>query len=43
MIEVNSIPAWKGLQSVTAQDIAGLLADDLLRRCPLPRLREVAP
>lgn len=33
LIEVNSIPAWKGLQGVTQTDIAGLLADDLLRRC----------
>lgn len=33
LIEVNSIPAWKGLQSVCATDIAGHLVDDLLRRC----------
>jgi RimK family alpha-L-glutamate ligase len=33
LIEVNSIPAWKGLQSVCSIDIAGCLADDLLRRC----------
>jgi RimK family alpha-L-glutamate ligase len=35
VLEVNSIPAWKGLQSVTGLDIAQALADDLLRRCPL--------
>ncbi len=32
VIEVNSIPAWKGLQSVCGLDIARLLVDDLLRR-----------
>jgi RimK family alpha-L-glutamate ligase len=32
LIEVNSIPAWKGLQGVTRVDIAGALADDLLAR-----------
>jgi len=30
VLEVNSIPAWKGLQSVTEVNIAQLLADDLL-------------
>lgn len=33
VIEVNSVPAWKGLQSVSKSDIAGLLADDFLRLC----------
>jgi len=33
LIEVNSIPAWKGLQGVSKIDIAGHLADDLLRVC----------
>jgi len=32
VIEVNSIPAWKGLQSVSEAHIAGLLADDLINR-----------
>jgi len=32
VIEVNSIPAWKGLQSVCGIDIAVLLADDLIDR-----------
>ena len=32
VIEVNSIPAWKGLQSVFQSDIAGLLAQDLVNR-----------
>lgn len=32
VIEVNSIPAWKGLQSVCDVNIAGLLADDLVNR-----------
>ena len=32
IIEVNSIPAWKGLQSVCDVNIADLLADDLINR-----------
>lgn len=32
IIEVNSIPAWKGLQSVFHNDIATLLAEDLVGR-----------
>ncbi|MGB5832418.1 MAG: RimK family alpha-L-glutamate ligase [Thiohalocapsa sp.] len=32
VIEINSIPAWRGLQGVCGADIAALLADDLLRR-----------
>jgi len=30
VLEVNSIPAWKGLQSVVEVDIAKLLVDDFL-------------
>ena len=30
VLEINSNPAWKGLQSVTDIDIAGTLADDFL-------------
>lgn len=30
IIEVNSIPAWRGLQSITSVDIAGVLVDHLL-------------
>ena len=33
VIEVNSVPAWKGLQSVSAAVIADLLADDFLALC----------
>lgn len=33
IIEINSIPAWKGLESVCKINIAQLLADDLIRRC----------
>ncbi len=33
VIEVNSIPAWKGLQSVCEVDVAERLAVDFLRRC----------
>jgi len=36
VIEVNSIPAWKGLESVVQTSIAGLLADDLISRYLLP-------
>jgi tetrahydromethanopterin:alpha-L-glutamate ligase len=32
VIEVNSIPAWRGLQSVCEVDIAQLLVDDLLSK-----------
>lgn len=32
IIEVNSIPAWKGLESVCDLNVAGLLAEDLLGR-----------
>jgi tetrahydromethanopterin:alpha-L-glutamate ligase len=30
VLEINSNPAWKGLQSVTATDIADTLAADFL-------------
>ncbi|MEN8260337.1 MAG: alpha-L-glutamate ligase, partial [Pseudomonadota bacterium] len=33
VIEVNSVPAWKGLQSVCHVDIADRLAADFLARC----------
>ncbi|MDZ7754221.1 MAG: RimK family alpha-L-glutamate ligase [Gammaproteobacteria bacterium] len=32
LIEVNSIPAWRGLEEATGIDVAGLLAADLLDR-----------
>jgi tetrahydromethanopterin:alpha-L-glutamate ligase len=41
VIEVNSIPAWRGLQSVANHDVAELLVDDLLRRCDRQHLGEV--
>ena len=34
VIEVNGIPAWRGLQSVTDIDIAARLAQDLVSRLP---------
>ncbi|WP_221064853.1 ATP-grasp domain-containing protein [Methylomagnum ishizawai] len=34
VLEVNSIPAWKGLQSVSEVSIADLLVEDFLRRLP---------
>lgn len=36
VIEVNSVPAWKGLQSVSDVEIAELLADDFLAQCAVP-------
>ncbi len=38
IIEVNSIPAWKGLESVCKLQIADLLAEDLINRHVTPRL-----
>jgi glutathione synthase/RimK-type ligase-like ATP-grasp enzyme len=32
IIEINSIPAWKGLESVCDITIAQVLADDLIDR-----------
>ena len=32
VLEINSIPAWRGLQSVTDFNIADVLADDLLQK-----------
>jgi glutathione synthase/RimK-type ligase-like ATP-grasp enzyme len=32
VIEVNSIPAWKGLESVCDINVAQVLADDLINR-----------
>ncbi|WP_018229563.1 ATP-grasp domain-containing protein [Methyloversatilis universalis] len=40
VLEVNSIPAWKGLQGVTSLNIAQALADDLITR--IPRAGEIA-
>ncbi|MCB1858541.1 MAG: RimK family alpha-L-glutamate ligase [Gammaproteobacteria bacterium] len=34
VIEVNSIPAWKGLQAVSPIDVAAMLVDDFLDHCP---------
>jgi tetrahydromethanopterin:alpha-L-glutamate ligase len=36
VLEVNSVPAWKGLQGVSDVVIAELLADDFLGRCRRP-------
>lgn len=41
VIEVNSIPAWKGLQSVVSHNIADLLAEDLITRHIRKSLPEV--
>ena len=43
VLEVNSIPAWKGLQGVTELDIAQLLVDDFIARMqPASRLVAVS-
>jgi RimK family alpha-L-glutamate ligase len=34
--EVNSVPAWKGLQSTTECSIVDVIANDFLKRCGLP-------
>jgi RimK family alpha-L-glutamate ligase len=41
VIEVNSIPAWKGLQQVSQVDVTGLLVDDFLSNCRGNTLTEV--
>ena len=41
ILEVNSIPAWKGLQGVCETDIAQMMVDDLIaRRLPVVRSLE---
>lgn len=40
VIEVNGIPAWKGLQTVCSLDITELLVEDFLRRCEQVRSRQ---
>ena len=42
IIEVNSIPAWKGLQSVCGQNIAELLVNDLISRYLEKKTRQTA-
>jgi RimK family alpha-L-glutamate ligase len=41
VIEVNSIPAWKGLQQVCQVDVTRLLVDDFLTGCQDDSLTEV--
>jgi RimK family alpha-L-glutamate ligase len=41
VLEVNGVPAWRGLQSVHDADIAGLLVEDLLGRLSPPRQTSV--
>jgi len=41
VLEVNSIPAWRGLQGVCGVDIADLLADAVLARAGRPASLEV--
>lgn len=37
VLEVNGVPAWRGLETATGQDIAGVVADYLLERVGQPR------
>jgi RimK family alpha-L-glutamate ligase len=39
VLEVNSVPAWHGLQSVTAHRVADRLAEDFLSRRVLPAMQ----
>jgi RimK family alpha-L-glutamate ligase len=41
VLEVNSIPAWKGLQQVTHVDVTRLLVEDFLACCQTRSLTEV--
>lgn len=43
VIEVNSIPAWRGLQEVSRLRIAAALAQDLVERCLARSARSAAP
>lgn len=38
VLEVNSVPAWRGLQSVVDMDISRLLAEDIVARLESPGL-----
>ncbi len=42
VLEVNGVPAWRGLQSVSRVDIAQALVDDLLHRLDSGRLEAVS-
>lgn len=42
VLEVNSVPAWKGLQSVTDLDVAQAIVDDFLSRMPAAGPRAAA-
>ncbi len=43
VLEVNSVPAWRGLQSVCSTDIADLLVKDVLYGQPLRSKQRAAP
>jgi tetrahydromethanopterin:alpha-L-glutamate ligase len=42
VVEVNSIPAWKGLQSTCNVNVAELLVADFLRYCEADDIAEAA-
>ncbi len=42
VLEVNSIPAWKGLQAVCEQDIAQALVDDFCAKLPVGNMQSLA-
>lgn len=39
VLEVNGVPAWRGLEAATGEDVAGIVADHLIRRGAEPRQR----
>ena len=43
VIEVNSIPAWWGLQKVTDFNIASSLIDDMVNRLSLTESQSILP
>ena len=42
VLEVNSIPAWKGLQAVWEQDIAAALVSDFCAKLPVSNMQSLA-
>ncbi|MDP2247034.1 MAG: RimK family alpha-L-glutamate ligase, partial [Nitrosomonadales bacterium] len=42
VLEVNSIPAWKGLQAVCEQNVAQLLVDDFCAKLPVSKMQSLA-
>lgn len=43
VLEVNSMPAWRGLQKVAGRDVAAAVVDDLLAAAGIPSARAAEP